>query len=104
MLRAALELLFTLVVILAARAILTSLLKGFTGAAARGLRPDQPDPNQSSAQNQTKGQARTTGDLYKDPVCGTYVPDSTTFRRQSGGQTFYYCSEACREKHSLVAR
>jgi YHS domain-containing protein len=94
MFRAALELLFTILIVMVARAILTSVMKGIANAS----RPQQPQqPNRGPA-------SQPSGELHKDPVCGTYVAESTAFRRQAGGQSFYYCSEACREKHALVAR
>lgn len=96
MFRAALELLFTILIIMVARAVLTSLLKGVANASRGYQRPNAP-PQAPTGHQQT-------GELHKDPVCGTYVAGSTQFRRQSGSQTFYYCSEACREKHALVAR
>jgi YHS domain-containing protein len=93
MFRAALELLFTILIVMVARAILTSVMKGIANAS----RPQQQQPNRGPA-------SQPSGELHKDPVCGTYVAESTAFRRQAGGQSFYYCSEACREKHALVAR
>ncbi len=99
MFRAALELLFTILIVIIARAVLTSVMKGITNAAANASSSSShtATPNRGPA-------AQPSGELHKDPVCGTYVAESTAFRRQTGGQSFYYCSEACREKHSLVAR
>jgi len=94
--RAILELIITIVVVIAARAILTNLFQGIAGGVSRSA----PSPGKE----QPSPPKQSSGDLHKDPVCGTYVAESTPFRRQSSGQTFYYCSEACREKHSLVAR
>jgi YHS domain-containing protein len=99
MFRAVLELLFTIVVILVARAVLTSIMKGITNASQTAMRGEGPQPTAKRTPT-NKG----SGELHKDPVCGTYVAESTPFRRQAAGQSFYYCSEACREKHSLVAR
>lgn len=91
MLRALFELIITIIIVMTARAVLTAVIKGIVnhGAALRN-RGSAPSPAQSA------------GDLHKDPVCGTYVAQSTPHRRDIGGQTFYYCSEACREKHVLV--
>ncbi len=33
-----------------------------------------------------------------DPVCGMYVDESTPFRAEHGGRTYYFCSENCRRK------
>ncbi len=103
MIRALLELIFTVIAVVVARMILTSLLRGVANAsqgAFRNRQPGGPIQNRGSAPSP----AQSAGDLHKDPVCGTYVAESTPFRRQIGRQNFYYCSDACREKHSLVAR
>ena|SRR5581483_3827559 len=105
MLRALLELLFTVLIVVVARAVLSSLMKGIANAsstayknrAGQPLGTHQPPPS-------TQPGATAGGELHKDPVCGTFVSESTPFHRQMGGQTFYYCSDACREKHALVAR
>jgi len=103
MLRALIELLITILIVLVARAVLTSVLKGIANASASAFRSGNP---QFTAQRQADSPPASTpgGDLHKDPVCGTYVAESTPFRQNVSGQTFYYCSGACREKHTLVAR
>ncbi len=83
--------------------IVISIVKSVIGAVMKSLgdfagRPDPP---------RTKGRpanAQLGGDLHRDPVCGTFVAESTAFQRRLGAQTFYYCSDACREKHALAAR
>ncbi len=101
MIRALLELFITVVAVFVARAILTSVMRGFANAGRMSTTPPAP---RSADQPRTFQQAQPTGELHKDPVCGTYVAESTPFRRQSSGQTFYYCSANCKEKHSLVAK
>jgi YHS domain-containing protein len=36
--------------------------------------------------------------LVRDPVCGTFVAPGSALSLTSGGQTHYFCSEACRAK------
>ena len=36
--------------------------------------------------------------MTKDPICGMTVDDATALRAECDGQTFYFCSEHCREK------
>jgi hypothetical protein len=36
--------------------------------------------------------------LKKDPVCGTFVAPSTAVRKEKDGQTYFFCSTACRDK------
>ena len=40
-----------------------------------------------------------TGELKKDPVCGTYISAATSMRQTVQGQTFYFCSTQCRDKY-----
>lgn len=105
MFRALLELLFSIFVIIVARSILSAVMKGVASSAAGAFQQhagQQHNTAQQAANNPPPHKAGT--DLHKDPVCGTYVAETTPFRRSSGGETFYYCSGDCRNKHSVVAR
>ena len=102
MFRALIELLITILVVLVARAVLTSVLRGIANASHGAFRNNQGSTSPGQAQDASSAPHKGS-ELHKDPVCGTYVVESTPFRRQTAGQTFYYCSEACREKHALVA-
>ena len=96
MFRPIFELLITILVALVARAVIGSIMKGVANAARGGGQqqpPAQPNP----------AAAKPTGELHKDPVCGTYVAESTAFQRRSSGKTFYYCSDACRAKHAIAS-
>jgi YHS domain-containing protein len=92
--RTILELVITILVAMVARAVIGSIAKGFgnAAAAARQAPPQQQQP-----------ETKPTGELHKDPVCGTYVAESTAFQRRASGQTFYYCSDACRSKHAIAS-
>ncbi len=101
MFRALFELILTIVIIIAARAVLSSFLKGIGTATSNAFQQRQPDSKPDPARNGTVPPAPSNGsNLHKDPVCGTYVVETTPFRRQVGAQNFYYCSEGCRAKHS----
>jgi YHS domain-containing protein len=95
--RAILELIITILVVMVGRAVIGSVVKSF-GNAAAASRQAPPRPRQ---QQQTE--TKPTGELHKDPVCGTYVAESTAFQRRATGQTFYYCSDACRSKHAIAS-
>lgn len=103
--RALLELVLTIIAVVVARAILTSLMRGMASVSrTNSVRPPASnDSYQNPQQSRAEPQTQPTGELHKDPVCGTYVAESTPFRRQASGQTFYYCSGDCKEKHALVA-
>jgi YHS domain-containing protein len=106
MIRALFELLIFTLVIIVARVMFATVLKGISRASSNSFQTRAADPHggpRPAAKSAAPG-PQAGGELHKDPVCGTYVAESTAFRRQSAGQTFYYCSSDCREKHSLVAR
>jgi len=95
MFRALLELIITILVALVARAIFASVMKSFGAAASNAFQQQQaPSPAQPK-------ETPRAGELHKDPVCGTYVSESTSFRRQLSGKTVYYCSDVCRQKHGV---
>lgn len=95
MIRALIELVFTVIIIIGLRALLTSFFRGIAGAGS-GRR--------SLNNTGTGSPISAAGELHKDPVCGTYVPETSPFRMTTGTETFYYCSAKCREQHELVAR
>jgi YHS domain-containing protein len=98
MFRALLELIITILVAMVARALISSVLKGFGNASTRAFR-EQPSPQQ-----QPPAAPQAGSELHKDPVCGTYVAESTRFHQKMGGTTFYYCSDACKARHALAAK
>jgi YHS domain-containing protein len=98
MIRVAIEAIITITLLLMARAIISSILQSFTKAGSAnsfntrktdGFRPEE--------------HASTKGILHRDPVCGTFVSETTPFRREADGSQFYYCSQACRESHSIAS-
>lgn len=42
-----------------------------------------------------------TGELKKDPVCGTYTAAASSIQETVAGRTFYFCSAECRDKFAL---
>lgn len=103
MLRAILELLLTIAVILIARAVLTGIMRGIASTSPTAFQNGNPQAREPRPGSQPQ-QPPTAGLLHKDPVCGTFVAESTRFQRQIGPERFFYCSEACQQKHSLAAR
>jgi YHS domain-containing protein len=94
MFRAIFELLLTAVVIFVLRSILGIVAKGFSqamkpGPAAQGTRAGPRQPNE----------VPLTGELKKDPVCGTYIAAATSIQEKVGGQIYHFCSRECRDKY-----
>ena len=40
----------------------------------------------------------TTTATTQDPICGMTVNEATALHAERDGQTFYFCSEHCRQK------
>lgn len=97
MLRVAIEAITTIALLLVARAIISSILESFTKKAS-GKNPKAKTSDGYRPEEHTQ----TRGTLHRDPVCGTFVPATTQFQREVTGSRFYYCSQECRDSHSVV--
>jgi uncharacterized protein len=42
------------------------------------------------------------GELKQDPVCGTFVPTTSSVRKTVNGELVYFCSAACRDKFRVA--
>ena len=99
MYRAILEFLFVVLIIMVLRALVGGVMKGLGRGVSEAFGINQPQNARRSAAGPTHG-----GDLHRDPICGTFVAQSTPFRTQTDQQTFYFCSDACRQQHKVAAR
>uniref|UniRef100_I2Q120 TRASH domain-containing protein n=1 Tax=Desulfovibrio sp. U5L TaxID=596152 RepID=I2Q120_9BACT len=46
---------------------------------------------------ETKKRMAATGEMVKDPVCGTYVPADANIRARDGNKVYAFCSYECRD-------
>lgn len=37
-------------------------------------------------------------EMKKDPVCGTYLPENQAVKYKHSSETYYFCSEECKQK------
>jgi YHS domain-containing protein len=49
-------------------------------------------------------QVPLTGELKRDPVCGTFVAASSSIKHNEAGSTVHFCSAECRDKYLLAAK
>lgn len=91
MFRAIFELLLTVLVIFFLRAVMRTIFKGFGDL----MHPGANAPRQPSATNSIP----LTGELKKDPSCGTYISAATSIKETVAGQTVHFCSKECRDKY-----
>jgi YHS domain-containing protein len=79
--------------------VIISLLRGVIGIILKGLGELlNPRANQQGVQRQ-QNQVPLSGELKKDPACGTYIAAATSIHENVGGETFYFCSKQCRDKY-----
>ncbi len=84
-----------------ARSVLTWLARMATGFFQADAQPEQASEPNASRRDELLASA---GELHKDPVCGTFVPGSSTWTRSVDGQTVYFCSADCRDRFLVSAR
>ncbi len=63
--------------------------------------------------NRRSGRAATPGPrtapdsadpMVRDRVCNTFLPRSRALVVHAGGEELFFCSEACRDKHSAAEK
>jgi YHS domain-containing protein len=92
MFRAIFYLLLTVVVVTVLKSIIGLVLKGF----AEAMKPGSTAPG---SKPRAANQVPLTGELKKDPACGTYIAAATSLKEKVGGQTYHFCSTECRDKY-----
>jgi len=75
------------------RSVIGILLK----ALVSGLQ--QSSPATSPGGGPPRPPMPVTGELKRDPVCGTYVAAGSSVRRTVRGEELYFCSTECRDKY-----
>ena len=95
MLRAVLFIVISLVLIAFLRMVVGLILNTMRGMM-------NPDEAPSGPGRQTRPPTvPVSGELKKDPVCGTFVPASTTFQKVIKGEAYHFCSADCRDKYGV---
>jgi YHS domain-containing protein len=98
MFRAIFYLFLTFVVLTVMKSIVGIILKGFAEAMKPGSTP-------TVAPQRSAGQVPLSGELKKDPVCGTYIAAASSIKQTVAGETIHFCSQDCRDKYvATVAR
>ena len=97
MYRVILEAVIAVLFVTLLRAVLGTILKGFSEL----FRPSAP-PSSGPATGASQ-RVPTTDELKKDPVCGTFIAASTSLQKTISGDTYYFCSPECRDKFRAPA-
>jgi YHS domain-containing protein len=75
-----------------------SFLRGVIGIVMRVL-AELFNPRPSQPGQRLDNQVPLSGELKKDPSCGTYIAAASSLKESVGGETFYFCSKQCRDKY-----
>jgi YHS domain-containing protein len=92
---------FRVILWLLGMVVVISILQGVIGIISKALNDLlNPRPSRQPGSNQVP----LSGELKKDPACGTYIAAATSIHETVGSETFYFCSSQCRDKYvaSLV--
>ena len=92
MFRAILYLIGFMLIMSVIRSVLGILSKAFNGLSSTS------SPQTGASGSRPPSSPSSGGELKKDPVCGTFVAEATAMQKTRGGETYYFCSAACRDK------
>lgn len=92
MFRVILYLIFTVIIITVLRATIGVIMRALANIFG-------PQGNQQQVRQGPAGKVPLTGELKKDPACGTYISAASSIQEKVGGETFYFCSKECRDKY-----
>ena len=92
MFRVIFYLLIAIFLITVIRAVVGIVLKGFAELLS-------PSGRRRAAGGSTNAEIPLSGELKRDPVCGTFTSTATALRKTVGKETVYFCSSQCRDKY-----
>jgi YHS domain-containing protein len=75
-----------------------TLLRYVVGSAMRMI-SDFLHPVSPSRRDPSSQRAEASGELKRDPVCGTFVAETTSVKGTFHGEVIHFCSSACRDKY-----
>jgi YHS domain-containing protein len=93
---------FRLIFYLLCTVFLITFVRGVIGVVMKGLSA-LLNPAQAPPRRPAGASVPLTGELKRDPVCGTYIATSTSLKHGDGPETVYFCSAACRDKFLVSA-
>ena len=97
-------LMFRLIFYLIVSIFLISILRAVVGVVLKGFASMFQNAQPPSRRPVQPGGIPLTGELKRDPVCGTYTVASNAIQQNVNGQTYYFCSSRCRDEYLATAR
>ena len=90
---------FRLIFYLLVTVFLITIVRGIIGIVLRGFSQLLNSPQQSAAKPAAGRDVPLSGELKRDPSCGTYISAATSIKQTVSGQTYHFCSAECRDKY-----
>lgn len=87
------------VIILLSSILLITVVRSIIGVVMRGFSDMLGSGTTRQPQRASEAEVPASGELKRDPVCGTYVPTSSSVKKSVAGQVLHFCSIDCRDKH-----
>jgi uncharacterized protein len=91
------RLLFRFLVMLLLFALLRYVISTVGRMFSQAKNPQPPPHRVNETTNAAAG-----GELKQDPVCGTFVPITTSVKKNVNGELIHFCSAACRDKFKVA--
>src|SRR5258708_27575509 len=93
---------FRIILYMLVEIFLISIIRGVVGVLSKGFADlvSGPRQRQATANGPKPDKVPLSGELKKDPVCGTYTSAATAVKRTFGKETVYFCSPECRDKYA----
>ena len=79
--------------------VVISILRAVIGIIFKGVAELVSPRSRQQGGQSPSNQVPLSGELKKDPACGTYISAATSLKEKVGGETFYFCSKQCRDKY-----
>jgi YHS domain-containing protein len=79
--------------------LMISVLRSVIGIIMKALGDFISPQSSQQGRDRSIGQVPLSGELKKDPACGTYIAAASSLKETLGGETFYFCSKECRDKY-----
>jgi YHS domain-containing protein len=97
--------LFRIILYMVVAIFLISIVRGVIGVVMKGFADlvAPPRQRQTTAGGPKPDSIPLSGELKKDPVCGTYTSAATALKQTFGKDTLYFCSPECRDKYAAEA-
>lgn len=90
---------FRIIFYLLITVFLITVVRGVIGVVLRGLSQVLSGGQPAQTKQSPTGAVPLSGELKKDPTCGTYISAATSVKQTVGGETYHFCSAECRDKY-----